>query len=367
MKSWLKDRAYELADYLVQAAVVAVLLGIVAGIAFLVVPRGSHSDLRTQGLTKEETSLVRESTDVTFRWLKENGISSGRVNVFVSRNPDWLATNYAERREYSVEGFDAARGAFAAGTSFAVGNDVYLALEEGLIDSDELLRVIAHEVFHVVQYRTAGLDGTPTWIIEGFAEYVADAVRTQGEPALAATLGQERRRAARSVPTSLRDHVSQPEPHAGAPAAAYSLGVLAVDHLSESVVDVLAMWALTNRGLRWEDAFVAAYGMGLSDFYDSFEKVRAEQFPPYPDGVRGSVIGTAHEASGVAICPSRQGVRTEECVASRVPAGGSFEFRLEPGLYFAITYVVSDGRVFPGTFGPSAFEVKAGDGVKELR
>ena len=65
-------------------------------------------------------------------------------------------------------------------------------------------------------------------------------------------------------------------------ASAYALSTLAVGHLREHSGGsaLFEYYRLLPKSRSWEEAFEAAFGIGVDDFYEAFEEYRAEVAPP---------------------------------------------------------------------------------------
>ena len=135
----------------------------------------------------------------------------------------------------------------------------------------------AHEYFHVLQWQAAGGPARgPRWLLEGAATYMEELHagdlewRRQIAPARAARVGS----------------LSNPG-MADAVSLNYHLGFLAADWLvqhagEKALIDFYRQLPAHNG---WEEAFAAAFGLPLDEFYDAFALHRAIVAPPLPHAV----------------------------------------------------------------------------------
>ncbi len=149
--------------------------------------------------------------------------------------------------------------------------------------------LLAHEYAHVLQHqlRHYGIQASPSyttgWLVEGTAEWVSRSLRAWENEgiwsslrasALAAVAGSNRRQ--------LRDDLN---------AERYRLGLVAAIRLAEQSGDdsIWEFWRLLGPSWfgpeerwridpSWQDAFAGAFGVSAEQFYDEFERWRAEQF-----------------------------------------------------------------------------------------
>ncbi|HET9673171.1 MAG TPA: hypothetical protein VFP31_00050 [Gaiellaceae bacterium] len=150
----------------------------------------------------------------------------------------------------------------------------------------ELLRIAAHEAFHLFQYELAGaralgvsgLDEIPVagpwWISEGTAKYFADlAIVREGVLRLEDVRGEWIRRTKVNT-TSLADLATlrgQRET-----ANPYEVYTLATELLlrDRSPTLVFAYYEAIGRGVAWRDAFASTFGRSIDAFVAEFEAYR---------------------------------------------------------------------------------------------
>ena len=150
----------------------------------------------------------------------------------------------------------------------------------------ELLRIAAHEAFHLFQYELAGaralgvsgLDEVPTagpwWISEGTAKYFADlAVVREGVLRLEDVRGEWIRRTKVNT-TSLADLATlRGQRETANPYEVYTLATeLLLQNRSPTLV--FAYYEAIGRGVAWRDAFASTFGRSIDTFVAEFEAYR---------------------------------------------------------------------------------------------
>ena len=132
----------------------------------------------------------------------------------------------------------------------------------------------SHEYFHVLQFALAeGPLNVPYWMVEGSATY-AEAAYT-GELDFRRSIAP----AGASYVASIRN------PDSAHPFRLnYHLGFLAaewlVNHADEP--SLLEFYRQLPSSGSWEEAFAAAFGLTIDEFYEAFESYRVEIAPPLP-------------------------------------------------------------------------------------
>lgn len=181
-----------------------------------------------------------------------------------------LALNPELRSDWWPE--DACGAAWDGGMALTVGCQDPIAVD--------------HEYVHIVQRalisgeaRSAGETG-PSWLMEGMANYIAARYRDAAghEP-----YAEARRRYAlsariRSGSLTLERLETVEQWLAADPTAAYANGFLAAEWLAadageDALFDYLHQLRQTRQaGRLWRDAFEAAFGVGVAEFYAAFER-----------------------------------------------------------------------------------------------
>jgi len=148
-------------------------------------------------------------------------------------------------------------------------------------------QTIAHEFFHIIQYRAMGktrvdssLDPAivrpagPTWLIEGSAHWWGWRVAVHSLGVSASTLLNHEKPALSLDQTPL-ELMESPNAFYSTQRA-YSIGLLAVDFLmaTRPPQALLEYFQDIGAGLSWQEAFVRAFGMPISAFYQQFSDYR---------------------------------------------------------------------------------------------
>ena len=215
--------------------------------------------------------------------------------------------------------------------------------------------LLAHEYYHVLQYaltpfeslypvpqRGPFLGGTPRWLVEGSATYVAALYD--------GSLADERR-------AQLLEHHGNPGTGRAGTADDYEVGMLAVDWLTEHAGEgaLVEYWRELNSAplcqtvgecarpgaVTWADPFEAVFGLTPEAFYDRFEAYRREAvrsagIPHLADDVAAPVITTAGDVSDAIVAAATDELTRLQSFADRLGA--------DPVDY---TLVLSDGESYP--------------------
>lgn len=137
------------------------------------------------------------------------------------------------------------------------------------------LNIVAHEMFHVVQFRYGNPQDMPWWLVEGPAEWFGWRAFEELGGGTAFEVARERNREwASEIPIPLQEFDPRMEYQ-----NPYSLAFIGVDYLMEGrqpnvLIDFLE--AFSTMG--WESAFEATFGLASEDFHREFEEYRANGF-----------------------------------------------------------------------------------------
>ncbi|MCY3645396.1 MAG: collagenase [Chloroflexi bacterium] len=211
------------------------------------------------------------------------GVSVPEFTVYLVKESDTLESVFKD-----VTGFR-----LGGGTCFA-GPGPAIFLVDGPCRSDGSL-VLEHEYFHLLQIHLAGFgDGRegfrrargPLWLLEGMADYAEALYRAEVGPRTYEELRDQNAFAVASWAGTLETTGDQIF------AESYVLGFLAVDLLVQRAGEeaLLDYYRSTSTGLRWREAFSSVFGIGVDEFYEEFERHRAENRPPFHT-ISGSVVG----------------------------------------------------------------------------
>jgi hypothetical protein len=222
------------------------------------------------------------------------GVAVTNATAFISDDASWLG-----KKECDVLGFPypdcyaSVAAQFATGSTVATGGCggtwIYLPAPDFQYDSPAIIqKILAHEVFHVLQCQLDGLhDSTtpenqvrpsgPWWLTEGSAELVGYRVTGDwGLQGYATSFAQEVA-GARQIGSPL----DQQETLAAQRATpnVYYLYEVAVDHLVAQAPGGLSSlttyFKALGAGKNWPDAFQQAFGRTIDAYYADFAAYRA--------------------------------------------------------------------------------------------
>ncbi len=154
---------------------------------------------------------------------------------------------------------------------------------------DNKMKITAHEFYHIWQHGLSGLkhssshyevpEGGPRWLTEGAAEFSAyramsdiGVLSYDGERGGLVLRGQRA-----DKPLSELGTVASRTPGVGYYPYFLLAGELLASYAGEKAL--IHYYTLTQPGITWQEAFEAAFGMTVWDFYELFEEHRAAGFP----------------------------------------------------------------------------------------
>ncbi|MCY3603122.1 MAG: hypothetical protein OXH12_08585 [Chloroflexi bacterium] len=211
------------------------------------------------------------------------GVSVPEVGVYLADNRDTLEDAFMDVTGFRMARFDCLAG--PGGTIFLV--------EPGCRVDGSL--VLDHEYFHLLQIHLVGFGEDlqaftratgPIWLLEGMADYAEAVYRAAVGPRTYQELRDQKAFSAASWAGTLEATGDQIF------VEGYVLGFLAVDLLVQRAGEeaLLDYYRSVSTGLRWKEAFSSVFGIGVDDFYEEFERHRAENRPPFHT-ISGSVVG----------------------------------------------------------------------------
>jgi hypothetical protein len=215
-----------------------------------------------------------------------------KATAYVSTDPNWLGQTECDAGGIHDQGcYTSVANQFASGYTIAIGAPGGTWVDWGASDfqSDPpalLQKILAHELFHVVQAqlgmpdeRTVPIDqprrGGPNWLIEGSAEYIGYRVAGDlGLQAYATSLAHEKS-VASSVATPLDQLMTIQQSQF---TSFYELSEVAVDHLvaETSISALVDYFRELGAGKSWQDAFQGAFGRTIDAFDADFAAYRAK-------------------------------------------------------------------------------------------
>ena len=187
------------------------------------------------------------------------------------------------------------------------------------------MRVAAHELSHVFQYtlqKHGRFDPThqevrvigPAWMQEGFAVFHSDRALAMGgvvpyEQSRQKLIGQSRQ-----VDVQLEETETYDGLRAGP--GRYDMAAMASELLAAKAGEeaLISFWTLLGPDTPWREAFEAAFGMTVEEFYRLFEEHRADGFPELdlPDIAPRAPLATADREALAALYDATGGVYWEK-------------------------------------------------------
>ena len=187
------------------------------------------------------------------------------------------------------------------------------------------MRVAAHELSHVYQYTLqeyGHFDTThqevrvigPAWIQEGFATFHSDRALAMGGVVPYEQGRQRLIRQSHQVDVQLEETETYDGLKAGpgrSDMAALASELLAAKAGEEALI---SFWRLLGTDTPWREAFEAAFGMTVEEFYPLFEEHRADGFPELdlPDIAPRAPLATADREALAALYDATGGVYWEK-------------------------------------------------------
>jgi hypothetical protein len=221
------------------------------------------------------------------------GLSLGKVTVLASTDANWLAGQQCAFYGYGGSCQSDIAAFYASGNSAAQGGPgavfLYWAAPSWQYGAGPSQKIIAHELFHALQYQTDHLVNAgstpqdqvrptgPVWLDEGAPEMIA--FRVADDRMLmsytSALNGQIAATKQIGTPLSGLERLSQTNiPNV------YSLFALSVDHLTKiapgGLPALAAYYRALGAGASWPDAFQQAFGMSVAAYYANFADYRSK-------------------------------------------------------------------------------------------
>ncbi len=226
---------------------------------------------------------IRQAVDATESWLRtEAGLELPALHVVAGGDRQMLLSRYSRGGPVPDRDRPLLDLWFKSGGAITSGLDVFIFTNErwnGLGRAERTF-VIAHEVFHTLQYGYAARSGDaipgPIWLVEGAAEYVAArVVVSQGRKTLDGYRADYSDRA-KEFTEPLRDIEIYGRGAAWGRRPQYTVGFLAADQLvvQSGLVAFLGIWKAMGEGMSFERVFEARFGETLGRFYAGFEEMR---------------------------------------------------------------------------------------------
>ena len=259
-------------------------------------------------IPEEHQTILRDEMEAVRTWFSgQHGVEATGFTVLVGATAEALASDFRD-----VTGRDLL-GAYVPpgynGPSSPVPDPFVSPTDDGspvmvLIYGsnpfDRLKHAIAHEYFHVLQvellaprYQETRVE--PYWLVEGMAQY-ADHAYSQSRPGRRPFLGDRETPYEDLASAISLDRIITPrylenmatestfrDGYTLHPIYTYSLAFAGAHLLVEKAGEdsVVEFWKLLQQRPNWQQAFWEAFGMGIEDFYNSFDEWLPDQLPSY--------------------------------------------------------------------------------------
>jgi|GEM_PF-1678852 len=208
-------------------------------------------------------------------------------SVLVVARPNVASVLAAWSQYNSRPAPDSIRTTANSSTGFKSANGIYINMV-GYKDAPSIVRVVAHEYFHIVQddlKKNPSASKGPVWLNEGSAVYFAVRIVNQfGATDAAAEDRATQIRRSRGVLARLSQIESSAAAQQEDTYAAYSLGLIAVEQLAKEYGEAKLLktyWESLATEPNWQAAFRKAFGISIEEFYTKFETYRQANYPPY--------------------------------------------------------------------------------------
>lgn len=267
-------RAWDTLDWSVHVGI-ALVLAAMALVAWLLLRPEPDLEYHFHEVSAEQKQTVEDATTLTRSWLADYGLGVKSADIFASSDAEWLGRKLRRRTGLL---WDDPGERFALADGLMADGAVFIYLDADLWSEERVYQVIAHELFHTVQERATRSATPPDWMVEGFAEYAADAVVARWSEPAATRQRALRQWLIRDLEGPLWWHDSR---GGDAPFGAYLLGGEAIHFLEQRVGRdrVLEVWRRPG-GFSVGEDFERAYGLDLNDFMLAFESYRSDTLGP---------------------------------------------------------------------------------------
>ena len=187
------------------------------------------------------------------------------------------------------------------------------------------MRTAAHELSHVYQYtlqKHGRFDTThqevrvigPAWMQEGFATFHSERALAMGGVVPYEQSRQKLIRQSRQVDVQLEETETYDGLSAGP--GRYDMAAMASELLAAKAGEeaLISFWTLLGPDTPWREAFEAAFGITVEEFYPLFEEHRADGFPELdlPDIAPRTPLATADREALAALYYATGGVYWEK-------------------------------------------------------
>ena len=291
----------------------------------------------------EREAAFRTAFEGVFAFYADRfGIEAPGLQLYIGTDPEAVAAVY---RDLGGSDPDALSGGRTIATTIDETNAIFIAgpfVAAGRVPA----RLVAAEFFLLVQRGLSSpAEREPAWLIDGSAHYAAALFQAeQGIPyeafhEQAIVWAAPLRGSMRSL-ESRDGWLAQPNP------SLYT-SIIATEWLAAHAGDgsYVDYWRQLAEHATWQEAFAAAFGISVDDFYEAFEKHRSELFADLRE-IRGVVLGPDGEAiEGVGLLVW-QGLGVGSGVVGTGP-DGSFAIPVRDGIFTLQIYADDRAAVPP--------------------
>ena len=291
----------------------------------------------------EREAAFRTAFEGVFAFYADRfGIEAPGLQLYIGTDPEAVAAVY---RDLGGSDPDALSGGSTIAVTVGETNAIFLAgpyVAAGPVPA----RLVAAELFLLVQSGLSSpADRAPAWLIDGSAHYAA--AQFQAEHGIPYEVFREQAIvSAAPLQGSMRSLETrdgwQVQPNPSLYTSILATEWLAVRAGDSSYVDY---WRELADSATWQEAFAAAFGISIEDFYEAFEEHRRELFADLRQ-IRGVVLGADGETlEGVGLL-AWQGLGVGSGVVGTGP-DGSFAIPVRDGIFTLQIYADDRSAVPP--------------------
>ncbi len=236
-------------------------------------------------VTEEQRAEITAAVATTADWLASQAAMPMPVlHITAAPDGDVFTEGLAGRYRMTASDAGGILATIPAAAALTVGHDILLIVDDRWKSLGPETRsfVIAHEIFHVVQYVLAagpadapagGNIPGPAWLVEGAAEFVAANVMSASGGRSIEQFRREYEARGRMLGGRLGDLENVSAHAASSAQGQYTLGFLAAGRLASrsGTSSLLGLWRSYGQGASWERAFRDTFGESVAAFSEEFD------------------------------------------------------------------------------------------------